>query len=217
MTDIGESCPVATSGPRLEGRFRPAAAPGSAPGTSSGVGAVVAPPHPLYGGTLSNPVVVAAAEGFAEAGVATLAFNYRGIEHSEGRATDAPAAAVDDYSGALDTLAGRVPGPYLAAGYSFGARTALAVGARDPRVLGAVLIAPPVDLVDAGDLAAFTGPLLVIVGDRDSYAPLDRLRAWLAARPDAVLEIVPGADHFFGSAGAAAVTSLVAGRVPSWL
>jgi hypothetical protein len=213
MTDIGENCVVATSGPRLEGRFRPAASVGTAPGA----GAVVAPPHPLYGGTLSNPVVVAAADGFAEAGVATLSFNYRGIEDSEGQASDAPAAALDDYSGALDTLAGRVPGPYLAAGYSFGARTALAVAARDPRVRGAVLIAPPVDLVDAGALAAFTGPLLVIVGDRDAYAPLDRLRAWLAARPDATLEIVPGADHFFGSAGAASVTALVAGRVPSWL
>jgi hypothetical protein len=166
---------------------------------------------------MSNPVVVAAADGFAEAGVATLAFNYRGIEDSEGTATDIPAAAVDDYSGALNTLAGRVPGPYLAAGYSFGARTALGVAARDSRVHGAVLIAPPVDLVDVGDLATFTGPLLVVVGDRDAFAPLDRLRAWLAARPDAVLEIIPGADHFFGSAGAGAVTALVAGRVPSWL
>jgi hypothetical protein len=213
VTGIGESCVVATSGPRLEGRFRAATPPCTAPGA----GAVVAPPHPLYGGTMSNPVVVAAADGFAEAGVATLAFNYRGIEDSEGTATDIPAAAVDDYSGALNTLAGRVPGPYLAAGYSFGARTALGVAARDSRVHGAVLIAPPVDLVDVGDLATFTGPLLVVVGDRDAFAPLDRLRAWLAARPDAVLEIIPGADHFFGSAGAGAVTALVAGRVPSWL
>ena len=209
MTGIGESCAIATTGPRLDGRFTP--------GTSAGAGAVVAPPHPLYGGTMSNPVVVAAAAGFTEVGVATLAFNYRGTETSEGSPSDDPAAAEDDYSGALEALAGRVPGPYLAAGYSFGARTALGVAAHDPRVRGAVLIAPPVDLVDAGDLATFTGPLLVVVGDRDAFAPLDRLRAWLAARPDAVLEIIPGADHFFGSAGAGAVTALVAGRVPSWL
>jgi len=209
VTGIGESCAIATTGPRLDGRFTP--------GTSAGAGAVVAPPHPLYGGTMSNPVVVAAAAGFTEVGVATLAFNYRGTETSEGSPSDDPAAAEDDYSGALEALASRVPGPYLAAGYSFGARTALGVAARDPRVRGAVLIAPPVDLVDAGDLATFTGPLLVVVGDRDAFAPLDRLRAWLAARPDAVLEIIPGADHFFGSAGAGAVTALVAGRVPSWL
>jgi len=209
VTGIGESCAIATTGPRLDGRFTP--------GTSAGAGAVVAPPHPLYGGTMSNPVVVAAAAGFTEVGVATLAFNYRSTETSEGSPSDDPAAAEDDYSGALEALASRVPGPYLAAGYSFGARTALGVAARDPRVRGAVLIAPPVDLVDAGDLATFTGPLLVVVGDRDAFAPLDRLRAWLAARPDAVLEIIPGADHFFGSAGAGAVTALVAGRVPSWL
>ena len=209
MTSIGESCAIATTGPRLEGRF--------IPGTSAGAGAVLAPPHPLYGGTMSNPVVVAAAAGFAEAGVATVSFNYRGTEASEGRATDDPAAAVDDYSGALEALVDRVPGPYLAAGYSFGARTALAVAAAEPRVRGAVLIAPPVDLVGPGDLAAFTGPLLVILGDRDAYAPLDRLRAWLAARPDAALEVVPAADHFFGSTGTAAVTALVAGHVGTWL
>lgn len=207
MTGIDESCAIATTGPRLEGRFTP--------GSSAGAGAVVAPPHPLYGGTMSNPVVVAVAAGFTEVGVATLAFNYRGTEASEGHPTDDPAAAEDDYSGALEALAGRVPGPYLAAGYSFGARTALAVAAGEPRVRGAVLVAPPVDLVGPDDLVAFTGPVLVIVGDRDAYAPLNRLHAWLAARPDATLEVIEGADHFFGS-GTAAITALVAGHVASW-
>ncbi|HEX4251442.1 MAG TPA: alpha/beta family hydrolase, partial [Pseudonocardia sp.] len=138
-------------------------------------------------------------------------------EASEGQPTDDLTAAVDDYSGALEALASRVPGPYLAAGYSFGARTALAVAAAEPRVRGAVLIAPPVAMVGPDDLAAYPGPLLVIVGDGDAYAPLDQLRAWLATRPDAVLEVVTGADHFFGGTGTAAITALVAGHVKSWL
>ena len=53
---------------------------------ASGV-AVVAPPHPLYGGTLHNPVVVGIAEGLLRAGVAPLAFNWRGIDGSEGMRT----------------------------------------------------------------------------------------------------------------------------------
>jgi alpha/beta superfamily hydrolase len=162
-------------------------------------------------------VVSAVASGFAGCGIATMAFNYRGTGSSEGRANDDAATAVEDYTGALDALAERVPGPYLAAGYSFGSRAALTVSATDTRVRGAVLIAPPVDMVGAQDFAAFAGPLLVVVGDRDAYAPLDRLRSALAARPDALLEVVEGADHFFGATGTSAITERVAAHVTTWL
>jgi hypothetical protein len=155
-------------------------------------------------------------DGLAEVGVASLAFNYRGVEGSQGRATDDPRAAREDYAAGLDALAARVPGPYLAAGYSFGACAALATAARDPRVAAGVLVAPPVDLLDADDLAAFAGPLLVIVGDRDGFAPLDRLTVRLAARPDTTVEILEGADHFFGLAGPSPVTRTVAGHVARW-
>jgi hypothetical protein len=210
MAGGGVSCAVSVSDLRLEGWFSPSSGEG-------GAGAVVAPPHPLYGGLLTNPVVTAAASGFAQVGAATMAFNYRGTGGSQGRATDDAGSAVQDYTGALDALAERVAGPYVAAGYSFGSRAALAVAAADSRVLGAVLIAPPVDVVGREDFAAFSGPLLVIVGDRDAYAPLDRLRAGLAARPDARLEVVGGADHFFSAAGTSAITAHVAGQVAGWL
>lgn len=200
---------VPVSDLELEGWFVPAA--------TGGAGAVVAPPHPLYGGLLTNPVVTAAAGGFAELDVATLAFNYRGTGASQGRANDDAGTAVQDYTGALDALAGRVPGPYLAAGYSFGSRAALSVAATDHRVRGAVLIAPPVDMVGPDDFGAFSGPLLVIVGDRDAYAPLERLTAALAARPDARLEVVDGADHFFSATGTSAITAHVAAHVSGWL
>jgi uncharacterized protein len=177
---------------------------------------VVAPPHPLYGGTLSNPVVSAVVSGLAVAGAATLVFNNRGVGVSQGRATDDPSAAREDYAAALDALADRVSGPYLAAGYSFGACAALATAARDSRVAAAILVAPPVDLLDAGDLAAFSGPLLVIAGDRDAYVPLEQLATRLVARPDATLEIVEGADHFFGPAGPASVAAVVADHVSRW-
>jgi hypothetical protein len=62
----------------LEGRF----VPGS---SESGAGAVVAPPHPLYGGELSNPVVGALVAGLNSVGIAGLAFNYRGVGGSDGQ------------------------------------------------------------------------------------------------------------------------------------
>jgi alpha/beta superfamily hydrolase len=161
-------------------------------------------------------VVTAVTKGLVVAGAASMAFNYRGTGASQGRVTDDAGAAVEDYTGALDALAERVPGPYLAAGYSFGSRAALSVAALDSRVRGAVLVAPPMDMLDPGAFVAFAGPLLVIVGDRDVYAPLDRLRDALAGHPDARLEVIEGADHFFG-AGTSGITSRVATTVAGWL
>jgi hypothetical protein len=165
---------------------------------------------------LTNPVVTAVTRGLVEVGAASMAFNYRGTGASQGRVTDDAGAAVEDYTGALDALAERVPGPYVATGYSFGSRAALGVAAVDARVGGAVLIAPPVDMLDPGAFETFAGPLAVIVGDRDIYAPIDRLRDALASRPDARLEIIEGADHFFGT-GTSGITSLVAATVAGWL
>jgi uncharacterized protein len=174
---------------------------------------VLGPPHPLYGGTLHDPVLAAAGAVLAEGGLATLALNYRGVQGSEGEPTDDPAAAVTDYTAALDALADRVPGPYLAAGYSFGAATALAVAAREDRVGAAVLVAPPVHLARAEHLDRVGGPVLVVVGDHDAFAPLPDLRAWLGDRAAVTLEVIPGADHFF-SAGRAAVTDAVRRWLP---
>lgn len=187
--------------------------------TLSGVaaGAVVAPPHPLYGGSLSNPVVQATQQGLLDAGVATLAFNYRGTEGSEGVATDSLEAATSDYRAALAELCQHVSGMLIAAGYSFGAGSALLTARDEQRVQGLVLIAPPTGMLRAEDLAAFPGRVLVIVGDDDDYAPVPELTARLRAHAGAKLEVLPGVDHFFHFGGLAAVHTLVRDHVKSWL
>ena len=201
----------------LEARFDLPGPDGTNDDAVAGAGAVVAPPHPVYGGTLANSVVSAAAEGLRRAGIATLLFNYRGTEASEGQLTDSLEAAARDYQAALAELRTRAPGPNLAAGYSFGAGVALLATRDDPRIKGAVLIAPPLGMLRAEDLTAFSGRLLVIVGDDDDYAPVPELTARLAVRPDAVLDVIPGADHFFHFGGLAAISARVAEHVRGWL
>jgi alpha/beta superfamily hydrolase len=186
-----------------------------APGSSGA--AVVAPPHPLYGGSFDNPVVVATAAGLRQASLATLMFNYRGVELSDGTATDSLEAAVDDYAASLTELSTRTPGPYFAAGYSFGAGVALLTARDDPRVTGVVLVAPPVRLLRSDDLCAFAGTVMVVVGDDDEYAPLPELAAILAARPDAALTVIPGADHFFHFGGLGQLAQHITAQVRAWL
>ena len=192
--------------PRLEGRYG-ALQPGAA--------AVVAPPHPEYGGHMDHPVVDALVAGLAGGGLATLRFNWRGAGRSGGGITGEPSAARADYAAAFAQLAQLHPGPYLATGYSFGAATALAVAARDTRLTRLVLVGPPAGLLPRELLDVFTGDALVIVGDDDHYAPLARIRPILAPHPRFRLEVIAGADHFFATGGVERIAPLVTAFVRS--
>jgi uncharacterized protein len=199
---------------RLEAR-RLHVSPASPVAPISGGAAVIAPPHPLYGGTFDNPVVIGIADGFARSGIGSLAFNWRGIEGSSGDKTDSLEAAVADYRGALAALAGVAP--LLAAGYSFGAGAAVLAACEEPSLLGLVLLAPPLGLLRAEDLLATRAKLLLIVGDDDEYAPVPELTRLLAGRPDTELVVLRGADHFFHFGGQDEIAATVASRVSTWL
>jgi uncharacterized protein len=53
----------------------------------------LAPPHPLYGGTMNDAVIDALRLAYRDRGYSTLRFNYRGVGRSQGTptATAAPA------------------------------------------------------------------------------------------------------------------------------
>ena len=74
-TGASEIQPI-VPGSRLEGLYTPADAPVG--------GAVIAPPHPLYGGSMDSPVVTELAQACARADFASLRFNWRGAGASAG-------------------------------------------------------------------------------------------------------------------------------------
>lgn len=164
-------------------------------------GAVVAPPHPEYGGARSNPVVRSLVDVLVASGRTTVAFDWRGVGASDGRVTGDPAAALEDYAATATWLRNVAPGPWVAAGYSFGAATALRVAATDPRVEALVLVAPPVAMTGTEDLVTCRMPLGVVVGDRDDFAPAEVLEGALRTVPTARLEVLAGVDHFFFDGG----------------
>jgi alpha/beta superfamily hydrolase len=178
--------------------------------------AVVAPPHPLYGGHRSNPVVTALCEGLSRRGIGALAFNWRGVGASGGRPSGDPGLAMADYAAALAYVkaTATAPLPWVAAGYSFGAATALAVAARDPSIREIVVVAPPVAMLAGVPApAARACRVTLVAAAYDEFAPLDDLRAVFASVADARIVVVEGADHFFSSGGLEVVVAAASKRL----
>jgi hypothetical protein len=163
-----------------------------------GAAAVVCHPHPLFGGTMHNKVVHAAAEALVDHGLPVLRFNFRGVGRSGGT-HDAGRGEQDDLRAALDHLAGRYPGrPLVAAGYSFGAFVALRVGCGDARVAALIGIATPAGVVNLGFLRDCRKPLAFVHGDQDPFAPLGLILTLAAAVPGGARVLaIQGAGHAF--------------------
>ncbi|HMD05699.1 MAG TPA: alpha/beta family hydrolase [Candidatus Binatus sp.] len=163
--------------------------------------AVVCHPHPLYGGSMYNNVVDAILAAMWQAGYATLRFNFRGVGASEGEHDGGP-GEVDDAVAAMTYLLAQ-PGVRkegaVMAGYSFGAMVAVSAGYERAEIARIVAVALPLAMADARIPAGASKPLLLVSGDRDSYSPVAGLQALKSKIGDSArLEIVVGADHFFG-------------------
>jgi len=160
--------------------------------------AVIAHPHPQYGGTLQTKAVYETARALVRIGVAALRFNFRGTGGSEGT-FDEGQGERDDYRAALDYAATRFPGlPIWAVGMSFGAWVASAVAAADFRVALIVAIAPAVDHYDYSPLASAGKPVFVVHGEEDTIAPVRQVRRLYAAMAEPKeLVVIEGADHVF--------------------
>ena len=163
-------------------------------------GVVLCHPHPLHGGDMENNVIRAFAGAFAAAGFAVLRFNFRGVGKSTGRYGEG-IGEQEDTRAALTWIAAQ-PGVDVArlflAGYSFGARVTLAVASTEPRLGGLIAIAPPVLRSDWPSLESSRGPKIFLCGDRDPYAPPERLMGLVKSLPEPKrLAIFPDTDHFF--------------------
>jgi alpha/beta superfamily hydrolase len=186
----------------LEGIFIAGAA-------GSNRGAVVAPPHPLYGGSIESPVLNEIAYACTRAGIASLRFNWRGVGASTGVASGDASDADADYRAALAQMGETVDGPIVACGYSFGAAAAVRVALAERRIDRLVLVAPPPAALPPGAFARLARPALVLVGERDFLAEPDRLGELAESASGVQLEVIPLADHFF-AAGLADLSRLAA-------
>jgi uncharacterized protein len=150
--------------------------------------ALVAHPHPLFGGTLDNKVVQTLARAFLELGYETWRPNFRGVGETEG-VHDEGRGELDDLHAVLEFL--KVEKPVLA-GFSFGAAVQARLAQRiAPERL--VLVGVGVTRLETPTVPEAT---LVIHGENDETVPLAAVLDW--ARPQELpVVVVPGASHFF--------------------
>ena len=159
--------------------------------------AVIAHPHPLFGGTMDNKVVQTLARAFVQSGWAALRFNFRGVGASAG-AHDEGLGETEDL---LALVAAQAPDGALAlAGFSFGsfvASRALQTLWTARTVEKIVLVGTAAARFDVATLPPEAHDrTLVIHGELDDTVPLTAVLDW--ARPQSLpVTVVPGGEHFF--------------------
>ncbi|HDR15861.1 MAG TPA: alpha/beta hydrolase [Desulfobacteraceae bacterium] len=159
---------------------------------------VVTHPHPLYGGDMYNDVVETVSQAYKRNNFTTMRFNFRGVGRSSGL-YDHGAGERDDVVRALGYLMDLEKSELHLAGYSFGAWVNGMALRLTSDVACAVMVSPPVGFLDFDEMEPDERVKLVLAGSRDDLAPESMLReACRLWNPQVRLEILNGADHFYG-------------------
>ena len=168
-----------------------------ASGAASKGFAVIAHPHPLFGGSLDNKVVQTLARAFTQCGWTAVRFNFRGIGGTQG-VHDEGRGELDDMLAVVTHLS--PTGPLCLAGFSFGAFVTT-------HAFDKLHTARPIDklvLVGTSVVRSAAAPIaasehfkaIVIHGEVDDTVELSAVLGW--ARPQSLpVTVVPGGGHFF--------------------
>ncbi len=174
--------------------------------TAQGI-ALIAHPHPLFGGAADNKVVTTLAKVFRELGYATLRPSFRGVGGSQGEHGHG-VAETNDLLAVLAYARQRfvrlpTPLPLALAGFSFGAyviaRVAQVLADNGDPAERLVLVGTAAGFIEgARDYLTEAVPpdTIVIHGSSDETVPLANVIAWATPLELPVI-VVPGADHFF--------------------
>ena len=165
--------------------------------------ALILHPHPLYGGTMNNPVVMELFNIFDELGFSTFRFNFRGVGKSEGKFDNGLGELADAAAG-LDWIQRQNPNANQCwvAGFSFGALLCMQLLMRRPEITRFISISPQPNLYDFNFLAPCPASGMIIQGKKDELVPIEdtsRLAQKLQSQKNIVIdyEEISGANHFY--------------------
>ena len=161
--------------------------------------ALVAHPHPLFGGTMDNKVAQTLARTFVQLGYTTYRSNFRGVGQTEGE-HDNGIGERDDLLAVIAHMRAQ-PGqsdvPIVLAGFSFGtfvlshvAKRMMDEGQAIERMVFVGTAASRWEVAPAPENT------LVIHGEVDDTVPIASVYDW--ARPQELpVVVIPGGEHFF--------------------
>ncbi|MBV7544342.1 serine aminopeptidase domain-containing protein [Acidovorax sp. sic0104] len=162
--------------------------------------AIIAHPHPLFGGTMDNKVVQTIARAFVHCGWTAVRFNFRGVGATAGVHDDGQ-GELQDLLAVIEQVAPAAEGQRIAlAGFSFGAFVtshALAALWPEGRVDTAVLVGTAASRFAVAPVPPEAHQrTLVVHGEADDTVPLSAVMDW--ARPQILpVTVIPAGGHFF--------------------
>ena len=165
--------------------------------------AVLAHPHPLYGGSMHDGVLDCTAGVLLDQGITTLRFNFRGVGGSAG-SHDNGIGEVDDLLAIVEwVVATETPERVILAGYSFGSNVTWRAAHRLTNLDRVILIAPPIGMMPfEGPPPA--APVHAVYGDADDFIDDAAMAAWQGV----IKHPIASANHFFAGAWPALSTAI---------
>ena len=165
--------------------------------------ALVLQPHPQYGGTMNNRVVVDTFNIFIENNFSVCRVNFRGVGKSDGE-FDNGQGELADAAASLDWLERENfdNSQCWVAGFSFGSLIAMQLLMRRPEIEGFISISPPANMYDFNFLAPCPSSGIILHGEEDKVVPKEDIvrlveKLQLQRNIEIDYKSISGANHFF--------------------
>ena len=176
--------------------------------------ALILHPHPQYGGTMNNKVVVDIFQTFVENDFSVCRVNFRGVGKSDGE-FDNGQGELADAAAALDWLEKENfdNSQCWISGFSFGSLIAMQLLMRRPEINRFVVVSPQPNVYDFSFLSPCPPSGIMIYGKKDELVPVEHindLNKRLSDQKGIKVEFdqITDANHFFSRADTALIKSL---------
>jgi uncharacterized protein len=161
--------------------------------------ALVAHPHPLFGGTMDNKVAQTLARTLVQLGYVTYRSNFRGVGQTEGEHDEGIGEREDLHAviAHMRAQSSQADVPLVLAGFSFGtfvlSHVAKALRDAGQDIERMIFVGTA---ASKWEVAAVPDNTLVIHGEVDDTVPIASVYDW--ARPQELpVVVIPGGEHFF--------------------
>ena len=165
--------------------------------------ALILHPHPEYGGTMNNKVVVETFNTFKDNNFSVCRVNFRGVGRSDGR-FDNGQGELADAAAALDWIERENfdNSQCWIAGFSFGSLIAMQLLMRRPEINRFIIISPQPNVYDFTFLSPCPTSGLIAYGKKDELVPIqsmNELKNRLSNQKGINIQFdqVQEANHFF--------------------